>query len=88
MSTVQYQAGVPASVRAYCDKHAERIHSVDFGGTGWRAESWRYMAWLRSGWNCGDDCVHSVIGDTAADLLANLRAIGPCECDSCKEAGQ
>lgn len=86
LPTVQYDREIPATVRAYCDRHADRISSVDYGGRGSRAETWRYMAWLRSGWNCGDDTVHSVIGDTAADLITRLGQIAPCTCETCRSA--
>jgi len=80
---VTYDRGVPLTVRRYCDKHQDQISSVDFGGYN---ESWRYMAWLCKGWNQGDDHVHSVIGDTAADLIARLREIAECDCEDCRAA--
>ena len=82
--TVIYEAGVPATVRAYCDAHSHQIANVDTGG--YRSDGWRYMAWLRNGWNCGDDIVHSVIGTTATDLITRLRRIDTCHCETCKGA--
>lgn len=80
-SKVEYDRGVAQSVRDYCDKHQDQISSVDFCGNG--RENWRYMAWLCNGWNQGDDYVHSVIADTAADLIAKLKCIAPCDCETC-----
>lgn len=81
---VEYDRRVPKTVRNYCDKHADQIADVWFGG---RDEDWRYMAWLRAGWNDGNDVVHSVIGDTAADLIERLREVDKCDCsDECRAA--
>lgn len=85
MNVVKYEAGVPASVRAFCDKRADRIESVMAGS---RRDSWRYMAYTRRGWNQGDDCVHSVIGSSANDFIAALRRVDVCDCDDCKAGEQ
>jgi len=77
---VRYSHGVPASIRAWCDAHADRISEVIVGG---RRDAWQYFAYTCTGWNQGDDRVHSVIGNTAREFIAGLRRVDRCDCDDC-----
>lgn len=76
-----YDGNVAATVRAFCDRHADKVSSVTRGN---RRDDWAYMAYLCAGWNDGNDVVHSVIADDAKDLIARLRCVAPCNCDECR----
>jgi hypothetical protein len=84
---VQYTGSVPASLRKYCDAHAHQIVEVDAGGgyTTDRPDGFAYDVLLRAGWAMCDDAVHTIIEPTVKATLAQLRAIKPCDCDSCKD---
>lgn len=81
MGTVRYDQGVPQGLRAWIDANgAEKVHEV-IRGT--RDDDWRYMAYTRKGWCQNDDCVHSLIASTSAELKREIRTAAECHCAGC-----
>lgn len=76
----------PATLRAWCDAHPERVYELHVGGgyNADRADGRAYDVLLRPGWSMSDDCCHTLIEPTVAAMLQQLRATAPCDCDDCK----
>ncbi len=87
--TVRYTGENPAvALRRWCDAHADRVQDVDLtGGYDFgRGEARAYNVLLRPGWRMGDDWAHTLIEPSARAMLAQLRAVVPCDCDDCTAA--
>ena len=83
-TAVKYEGSVPATLRAFADKHAEKVYEVSAGG-GWNTRTgFGYDIVYRNGYACGDDVVHSDLAETVKEAIGKIRAAGPCECDACK----
>ena len=77
MSKVKYGNHVPKTLRAYADRHADQIEEIT-----WSARGGAYDAFLRPGWrHC--DHEHTIVKETATELIAELRNIMPCDCEDC-----
>ena len=86
MQSVKYEGSVGKTLRAYCDTHAHQIQECCYGG-GYGTDSEKaYDVFLRAGWSKSDDCVHTIIEETVAEILRELRALSPCDCESCLES--
>ncbi|WP_038215289.1 MULTISPECIES: hypothetical protein [Xenophilus] len=87
--SVRYSGDTPpATLRAWCDAHADRVFELHAGG-GYcteRPDGFAYDVLLRPGWCMSDDCCHTLIEPTVADMLRQLRAIVPCDCEDCMTA--
>lgn len=81
MTTVKFDRRVPAGVRAQVEAHADKVCEVLVGDAG---DDYRYMAYLRSGWCKSDDLVHTLFGSTGRELIRELRAATPCDCEDCR----
>lgn len=82
---VKYCKPAPATLRRWLDKNADKVVEFDCGG-GYSTDSgFAYDILLRAGWRMSDDYVHTLIEPTVAAMLAQLRDVSPCDCDSCKE---
>lgn len=85
--TVKYCKPAPATLRRWLDAHSEKVREFDCGG-GYSTDSdsgFAYDILLREGWRRGDDYVHTLIEPTVKTMLAQLRAVVPCDCDECKQ---
>jgi hypothetical protein len=81
--TVKYEGNIPKNLRAWCDKHPERVTEVSQGG-GYNTDSgMAYDVLLRRHWGRSDGDGHTIIESTAKDTLAELRAAKPCTCEDC-----
>ncbi|WP_143045000.1 hypothetical protein [Variovorax sp. YR216] len=78
----------PATLRAWCDVHPERVFELHVGGghNTDRPDGRAYDVLLRPGWRMADDYCHTLIEPTVAGMLRQLRATTPCECEDCKKA--
>lgn len=84
---VKYCKPAPATLRKWIDAHPEKVREFDSGG-GYATENERGFAYdilLREGWRRGDDYVHTIIEETVAATLAQLRDVVQCDCDECRE---
>lgn len=80
--TVRYTGEKPpATLRAWCDAHADRVQEVEVG-YGY-SEGKAYDILLRPGWRMGDDYVHTIIEHTVFKALDQLRNIAKCDCAEC-----
>jgi len=64
----------PATLRAWCDAHPDRVQELHVGGG------------YATGRRMSDDCCHTLIEPTVAAMLRQLRAITRCDCADCREA--
>ncbi|PZQ76989.1 MAG: hypothetical protein DI563_05270 [Variovorax paradoxus] len=78
----------PATLRRWCDAHADRVYELHCGGgyDSGRPNGFAYDVMLRPGWSMSDDACHILIEPTVADMLRQLRAIARCTCSDCIEA--
>lgn len=78
----------PATLRAWCDAHPERVQELHTGGgySTERSGGFAYDILLRPGWCMSDDNCHTLIEPTVKAMLSQLRAIAQCDCQDCKEA--
>ncbi|MFH0134804.1 hypothetical protein ACGLHS_31635 [Variovorax sp. VaC1] len=83
--TVRYSGDVPATLRRWCDAHAHQVVEVDagYGYATDRDGGFAYDVLLRPGWSMSDDACHTLIEPTVKAMLAQLRIVAPCDCDSC-----
>jgi hypothetical protein len=84
---VKYCKPAPATLRRWLDANADKVQEFDCGG-GYctdRDDGFAYDILLRAGWRMGDDYVHTLIEPTVTAMLAQLRAVAPCDCDECRE---
>jgi hypothetical protein len=78
----------PATLRAWCDAHADRVVELHVGG-GYdtdRPNGHAYDILLRPGWSMSDDACHTLIEPTVAAMLRQLRTISRCDCKECVKA--
>lgn len=83
MAPVRYFGAIPKTLRAYADRHADKIQEVSWDGG--YLNGGAYDAVLRPGWREVDNAVHTLIGSTVRELIAELRGIVPCACPDCVE---
>jgi hypothetical protein len=91
MSTIKYAVrctviAPPKTLRVRCDAHAHQVLELEIGygyDTG-RVDGKAYDVLLHPGWSMADDCCHTIIEPTVADLLRQLRAVVPCDCAGCR----
>lgn len=82
---VKYEGKVPKTLRAFCDKNADKIVEVS-AGTGYATDSgFAYDVLLRAGWGAYGDPCHTVIEGTVMDTLRVLRGLEPCNCEDCEK---
>lgn len=81
---VKYEGKIPKTLKAFADKRAHQIQEVTHDGGYCTDSGYAYDAFLRRGWRKGDDFVHTIITDTASQMIAELREIVACDCDYCK----
>lgn len=82
---VRYEGPVPKTLRAWCDRNAEKVAEVS-AGTGYCTDDddgFAYDVMLRDGWRVRDDLLHGVIEPTVQKTLEILREVVPCDCDGC-----
>lgn len=77
---VRFEGHIPKTLREWVLKHA--VHKV-YEVCACPGESYMYDAALRAGWSKCDDAVHTLVGDTARDLIAEIRDASPCDCEQC-----
>lgn len=78
-------AKLPKTLGRWLEANREKWYDVDYGA-GFNTDSgFAYDVGLRAGWRAGDDCVHSIIEQTAAETLSKLRDVVPCDCADCKK---
>ncbi len=82
--TVKYEGRIPKLLRRYADKHAHQFAEVTWSSGYCSDRGGAYDAFLRNGWRMHDDYVHTLINETAAGLLAEMKAIVPCDCEDCR----
>lgn len=70
-SIIRFEAGVPASLREKIAPYADRVAEVMKGR---RDDPWAYLAYLRKDWSASDDLVFSVTGESARELLREVKA--------------
>lgn len=79
-----YCKPAPATLRRWIDAHPLIVAEFDCGD-GYSTDSgFAYDILLRAGWSMCDDYVHTLIEPTVKDMLRQLRAVRPCDCDECK----
>jgi excisionase family DNA binding protein len=59
------------------ERYRKRIVDFDYDGE-------TYQAWMVSGWRREDDLVHTIIGDTVAEVAEGLKYAVPCGCANCE----
>jgi len=82
---VRYCKPAPATLKRWIEANPDKVHEFDCGG-GYSTDSgtgFAYDILLRAGWRMCDDHVHTLIEGTVKDMLTQLRAIVPCDCDEC-----
>lgn len=85
--SVRYESSIPSKrLRDWCDRNADKVSAVCYGSGFCTDSGFAYDVMLRSGWCDGNDIVHSIIEQTAAETLAKLRDIAKCDCDQCRAA--
>jgi hypothetical protein len=81
---VKYCKKPPVTLKRWIEANPDKVYEFDCGG-GYGTESgFAYDILLRAGWRMGDDHVHTLIEETVKEMLAQLRAVVPCDCDECK----
>jgi hypothetical protein len=81
---IKYEGHIPSkALRAWCDKNTDKVAIVHYGGGFGTDSGMAYEVCLRNGWSQEDDWVHSIIEQTAADVLYKLRRVARCDCESC-----
>jgi hypothetical protein len=84
--TVKFCKPAPKTLKAWIDKHPEKIAEFDcgrgycFGGD----NDFAYDILLAPGWRMEDDCVHTLIEPTVKDMLRQLRSVVRCDCAECE----
>jgi len=82
---VKYCKPAPATLKRWIDAHPEKVYEFDCGD-GFATESgFAYDILLRAGWRMADDYVHTLIEPTVFSMLAQLRAVVPCDCEECAD---
>lgn len=89
--TIKYESShVPATFRAWADKHADRIAAVDYDGGYSHPDTGRdctaYNVLLRTGWCTEEDGLHTVIDPRVGEVKKAIREAQPCRCSECAEA--
>lgn len=79
---VKYEWRVAQSIRRWCANHSNVVVEVCRYDN---RDPALYDALLRGGWRKSDDFVHTLFGDSASDLIAQLKDVAPCDCDECSE---
>jgi hypothetical protein len=87
---VRYCKPAPITLKRWLDANADKVEEFDkgHGYCGDRGHDFAYDILLRAGWRMCDDYVHTLIEQTVADMLSQLRSIVPCDCDECQERKQ
>lgn len=85
LNAVNYEGKIPKSLRDYAEKHADQIQEITWSDGYDSDRGGAYDAFLRAGWRKCDDYVHTLINDTAAGLIGELKDIVPCDCDDCQK---
>lgn len=82
--TVHFESSLPSrKVREYCEAHPERVAAICYD-SGYATESgFAYDVMLRKGWSKSDDAVHTLIEQTASEILRELKNASPCDCERC-----
>lgn len=81
---IKYIGRIPATLRAWCNKHPTVVREVTTGNAYSCSESgFAYDVFLHRGWGAYSDAVHTVIEPTVATTLRVLREVTACECDYC-----
>lgn len=74
----------PKSLKDWCDRNPHKVEELNCGnGYSGNRGGFAYDVMLRDGWSKSDDCVHTIIEYTVADMLRELRALTPCDCGQC-----
>lgn len=84
---VRYCKPAPVTLKRWLDANADKVQEF-YKGRGYstdRESDFAYDILLRPGWRMSDDYVHTLIEPTVHAMLAQLRAVVPCDCDECKE---
>lgn len=79
---IKFCKPAPKTIRAWIEKNPEKVTEFDCGGG--YSNGFAYDILLAPGWRKGDDHVHTLICDTVKEMLSELRAVVPCDCDECK----
>lgn len=78
---------VPASFRAWAEKHADRIEAVDYDGGFSHPDHGRdctaYNVLLRHGWCTEEDGLHTIIDPRVSEVKKAIREAQPCHCREC-----
>jgi hypothetical protein len=85
VSAIKYVGRVPKTLRDWCDRHAQhKVYEVMACGD--PSAYVKYDAACRAGWSKCDDAVHTLVGDTVRELIAEIRYASPCDCKQCMES--
>lgn len=86
--TIKYESSrVPASFKAWAEKHADRIAAVDYDGgfshpnTG--EDCTAYNVLLRLGWCTEEEGLHTIIDPRVTEVKKAIREAEPCHCGEC-----
>lgn len=82
---VRYEGAVPATLRAFADKHADKVYEVHAGGGYNTRTGFGYDIAYRNGFGSGSDVVHSDLAENVKEAIGFIKAAGPCDCDACKK---
>lgn len=80
--TIDYDGPIPKTLRAFADRYADRIASLDVVEGLANRSGWGYDIMTRSGW-CFDPRTHIEIADNIREAKDRIRMIQPCACEDC-----